>query len=219
MKNDIEKEIQRLKNMYAYENKYSGLVVSGIDEAGRGPLAGPVAAGCVVLANDRDILYLNDSKKLSEKKREDLFLEIKEKALAFGVGLVSENEIDKINILEATFMAMKLAFNECNKMYINKFGKAIDVVLVDGNKEIKDFNIKQECIVKGDANSLSIAAASIIAKVTRDHIMIDYDKIYPEYGFLEHKGYGTKKHMDKIREIGACPIHRKSFLSFLKKYE
>lgn len=204
----------RLKEMSEYENKYSEFIIAGIDEAGRGPLAGPVVAACVVLDKDKEILYINDSKKLSEKKREKLYDEIIEKSIAYGVGVVDEKLIDEINILEATHVAMKKAYEIADAMCKEKIGKNINMLFVDA-LIIKNIDIKQVDIVHGDALSLSIAVASIIAKVTRDRMMLEYDKKFPEYGFAKHKGYGTKVHMDKLKEIGPCDIHRKSFLSFL----
>ena len=212
----LEKERARLLSLREFENKFEGFVIAGVDEAGRGPLAGPVVAGCCVLDFNKEILYINDSKKISEKKREELFLEIKEKACAYGVGIVSHEIIDKINILEATHVAMKEAYENDDKMYKDRFGKNIDMLFVDALK-IKKVDIKQVSIVKGDAKSLSIAAASILAKVSRDHMMVEYDEMYPEYGFAGHKGYGTAEHMRILRDIGPCDIHRKSFLSFLNK--
>ena len=212
----LEKERARLLSLREFENKFEGFVIAGVDEAGRGPLAGPVVAGCCVLDFNKEILYINDSKKLSEKRREELFLEIKEKSCAYGVGIVSHEIIDKINILEATHVAMKEAYENADKMYKDRFGKNIDMLFVDALK-IKKVDIKQVSIVKGDAKSLSIAAASILAKVARDHMMVEYDKMYPEYGFAGHKGYGTAEHMRILRDIGPCDIHRKSFLSFLNK--
>ena len=210
------KERKRLNDMIVFENKFDGYIIAGIDEAGRGSLAGPVVASCVVLDQKKEILYINDSKKLSEKRREDLYGEITEKALAYGIGIVDEKIIDEINILEATHIAMKKAYEEADKMYYSKFNTKINLLFVDALK-IKKVDIKQVSIVKGDALSLSIAAASILAKVSRDRIMIDYDKIYPEYKFIKNKGYGTKEHMDTLRKIGPSPIHRKSFISFLNK--
>lgn len=213
----VEKsEIERLKKMKRFENEYSDYIIAGVDEAGRGPLAGPVVASCVVLSKNIDILYINDSKKLSEKKREKLFAEIKEKALAYGVGIVSEKIIDEINILEATHLAMKEAVENAQEMYFRRNNKNFDLIFVDaissGMPNIKKVGIKQVSFVHGDAISISIAAASIIAKVTRDHIMINYDKKYPEYGFLKHKGYGTKMHYDMIKKHGISEIHRKTFI-------
>lgn len=215
-KEKLEKELLRLDSMKEFEHKYKDMILAGVDEAGRGPLAGPVVAGCVVLDKDVDILYVNDSKKLSEKKREELYIEIKEKSLAYGVGIVDNDVIDKVNILEATHIAMKKAYEDCDKMYFDKYHKHIECLLVDA-LHIKNVDIKQVGIIKGDALSVSIASASILAKVTRDHMLIEYDKMYPEYGFAKHKAYGTKAHMDMLRKIGPCPIHRKSFLSFLDK--
>ena len=212
----LNNERLRLSKMSEFENKFSEYIIAGIDEAGRGPLAGPVVAGCVVLDRSKEILFLNDSKKLSKKRREELFVEIKEKALAFGVGIVSEKIIDEINILEATHVAMKEAFENANAMYKEKFGKDISLLFVDALK-IKNIDVKQVSIIHGDALSISIAAASIVAKVTRDEMMEEYNKKYPEYGFANHSGYGTKFHMDKLKEIGPCEIHRKTFLSFLNK--
>lgn len=214
--NKIQKELERLENMKKYENMYKESIVAGVDEAGRGPLAGPVVAGCVVLDRNTNILYINDSKKLSEKKRELLYDEIIEKSLAYGVGIVDNKKIDEVNILNATHIAMKEAYENADKMYFEKYNKHIEVLLVDA-LIIKDVNIKQEKIIHGDTISLSIAAGSIIAKVTRDRMMIEYDKLYPEYNFIKNKAYGTKEHMDIVRRIGPSPIHRKSFLNFLNK--
>ena len=179
-------------------------VIAGIDEAGRGPLAGPVAAGACILPADHDILYLNDSKKLSAKKRDMLFDQIKEEALAWAVGLVDPARIDEINILQATYEAMRLAISQL---------KVRPTVLVNDAVTIPGVQIPQVPVVKGDAKCISIAAASILAKVTRDRIMEEMDEKYPEYGFGKHKGYGTKDHMDAIRKFGPCPIHRRSFIT------
>lgn len=206
---NIERE--RLKEMSTFEERFSEFTIAGVDEAGRGPLAGPVVAGCVVLDRSKEILYVNDSKKLSEKKRNELYDEIIEKACAYGVGIVDEKIIDEINILEATHIAMKKAYEEADKMYRERFGKNINMLFVDALK-IKKVDIKQVSIVHGDALSISVASASIIAKVTRDRMMIEYDKKYPEYGFAKHKGYGTKAHIDAIKKYGACELHRKSFV-------
>lgn len=212
----LNNERLRLQKMSEFENKFNEYIIAGIDEAGRGPLAGPVVAGCVVLDRSKEILFLNDSKKLSKKRREELFAEIKEKSLAFGIGIVSEKIIDDINILEATHIAMKDAFENANSMYKEKFGNDINLLFVDALK-IKNIDVKQVSIIHGDALSISIAAASIVAKVTRDEMMEEYDRKYPDYGFAKHSGYGTKFHMDKLKEIGPCEIHRKTFLSFLNK--
>lgn len=198
-------ERERLALMHEFENKYSDCaLICGIDEAGRGPLAGPVCAGACILPKDAEILYLNDSKKLSEKRREELFEEIKEKAVAWSVGICDNQVIDEINILQATYRAMRNA--------ISKLEPQPDLLLNDA-VTIPEVGIKQVAIVKGDAKSVSIAAASILAKVTRDHIMIEYDRLYPEYGFAKHKGYGTLAHMCAIREYGLTPIHRKTFIT------
>lgn len=200
----LDAERKRLEAMKVFENKYSSYkLIAGIDEAGRGPLAGPVAAGAVILPKDCEILYLNDSKKLSAAKRDELFDEIKEKAVAYGVGLVSPERIDEINILQATFEAMKKA--------IKDMGVEPDMVLVDA-VTVPNIPYKQVGIIKGDAQSVSIAAASIIAKVTRDKIMMDIDKIYPEYGFASHKGYGSKAHIEALKKYGPSPVHRKTFI-------
>ena len=194
----------RLEGMREFENKYSDLAyVAGIDEAGRGPLAGPVVAAAVILPKDIFLPFLNDSKKVTEKRRDVLFDEIKQNAIAYGIGIASNTLIDEINILQATYEAMREA--------VNALEKTPDVLLVDA-VHIPDINIKQEVIVKGDAKSLNIAAASILAKVTRDRLMAEYDKIYPEYGFASNKGYGTATHIAALKEIGPCAIHRKSFI-------
>ena len=206
-----ETERKRLLEMSEFENKFPEYIIAGIDEAGRGPLAGPVVAACVVLDRDKEIFYLNDSKKLSEKRRDTLYDEIITSAKAYGIGIIDEKVIDEINILEATHLAMKEAFENANKMYFEKYHENINMLFVDALK-IKNIDVKQVSIVHGDALSISIAAASIIAKVTRDRMMIEYDKKYPEYGFIKHKGYGTKAHIDKLKEIGACELHRKSFI-------
>ncbi len=200
----LEKERIRLEGLKEYERKYDKCeFICGIDEAGRGPLAGPVVAGAVILDKTKEILYLNDSKKLSEKKREALFDEIMEKAVAVGVGIVDEKVIDDINILQATYKAMRLAIDNL---------KVKPHILLNDAVIIPDVDIPQEKIIKGDAKSVSIAAASIIAKVTRDRLMAKYDEKYPDYGFAGHKGYGTAAHIEKIKEIGPCPIHRSSFI-------
>lgn len=209
----LEKELLRLEGMLAYERQYGwASEICGIDEAGRGPLAGPVVAGAVILPKDCKILYLNDSKKLSEKRREELFLEIQDKAVSFAVGIVEPEEIDRINILQATYAAMRQA--------VGKLSPAPQVLLNDA-VEIPGLplSMKQVKIIQGDAKSLSIAAASILAKVTRDHLMMDYHQQYPEYGFAKHKGYGTAAHIQVLKEKGACPIHRKTFIGKFVKTE
>lgn len=178
-------------------------VICGVDEAGRGPLAGPVCAAAVILPEHLEILGLNDSKKLTDKKRRELFPIIKEQAVAYGIAFASEQEIDEMNILQATFLAMKRAIAQLD-------GKA-DFALIDGNRET-DFGIDVMTVVKGDSRSANIAAASILAKVTRDEYMEKLAEEYPQYGFEVHKGYGTKKHYDALREYGASPVHRQSFL-------
>lgn len=200
----LEKELNRLEEMCRYEKEHEDCaLICGIDEAGRGPLAGPVVAGAVILPKNSRILYLNDSKKLSEKRREELFVRIQKEALAWSVGIAEPERIDEINILQATYEAMRKA--------IQGLPQKPDLLLNDA-VTIPDVEIAQIPIVKGDAKSLSIAAASILAKVTRDHMMIEYDKIYPEYGFGKHKGYGTAAHMEAIRRFGPCPIHRRTFI-------
>lgn len=182
-------------------------LICGVDEAGRGPLAGPVCAAAVILPTDLEIEGLNDSKKLTEKKREALYDIIIEKALAYGIAMVSEKVIDEINILQATFLAMKGA--------VEAMELTPDYVLIDGNREPDLGQLPVKTIVKGDSRSANIAAASILAKVTRDRYMMEKDREYPQYGFAVHKGYGTKKHYEALTEHGHCPIHR---LSFLKKF-
>lgn len=208
----LEKELQRLEAMLTYEREYCWASdICGIDEAGRGPLAGPVVAGAVILPKDCKILYLNDSKKLSEKRREELFLEIQDKAISYAVGIVDPKEIDRINILQATYAAMRQAVGKLSR---------VPQVLLNDAVEIPGLSMKQVKIIHGDAKSLSISAASILAKVTRDHLMVDYDKQYPEYGFAKHKGYGTAAHIQALKEKGACPIHRKTFIGkFVKDDE
>ena len=178
--------------------------VCGIDEAGRGPLAGPVYAAAVILPDGLEIPGLNDSKKLTEKKRETLFDEICQKAVAYGIGCASEQEIDEINILQATYLAMRRA--------VEQLSVPADYALVDGNR-MPPLAIPGETVVKGDAKSASIAAASILAKVSRDRVMLLMDPVYPQYQFAKHKGYGTKVHREALLTYGPCPIHRKTFLT------
>lgn len=179
-------------------------LVCGVDEAGRGPLAGPVCAAAVILPPDLELEGLNDSKKLSEKRREALYPLICEQALAYGIAFASEQEIDELNILQATFLAMRRA--------VGQLGQKPDLALVDGNREPDFGDIPVRTIIKGDSRSANIAAASILAKVTRDRFMLEQDAVYPQYGFAVHKGYGTQKHYAALREFGPCPIHRRSFL-------
>ncbi len=177
--------------------------ICGVDEAGRGPLAGPVCAAAVILKEDTEIDGLNDSKKLTERKREQLFDVIKEKAVAYSVAFASVEEIEELNILGATFLAMKRAVEGLNV--------PADFAIIDGNR-LPSLEIAAKPVVKGDMHSMSVAAASVLAKVTRDRLLLEYDKEYPEYKFSAHKGYGTKAHYEAIREYGITPIHRKSFL-------
>ena len=207
-----EQLIAKYEAMYEYEKDCFAKgykLPGGIDEAGRGPLAGPVVAACCILDPDVKILGLDDSKKLSEKKREELFVEIKEKAKAYAICSSSPEEIDEINILEATKKAMR----NCVKELASK-GISPDILLIDA-VNLSGTGLDVIPIIKGDEKSDSIAAASILAKVTRDHIMMEYDEEYPGYGFAKHKGYGTKDHYAAIREKGMTPIHRRSFLKVI----
>mgnify|MGYP005768591567 CR=1 FL=1 len=202
-----EKEEERLKLLKADEEKLHEKnieYIAGIDEAGRGPLAGPVVVGVVIMPKDSMIEGVNDSKKVSEKKREKLYDEITSEAIAWGVGIVDQNEIDEINILNATKKAVTMA--------ISSLKVKPDLILVDALTNIDTCGIPYKSIIKGDAKEYSIAAASIIAKVTRDRIMRQWDEVFPEYGFKGHKGYGTKKHIEAIKEYGPCMLHRKTFI-------
>ena len=199
------KELARLETMKEYERLYADdACICGIDEAGRGPLAGPVVAAAVVLPKECGILGLNDSKKLSPARREALYKEIREKAVSFGVGVVSPGVIDEINILQATYEAMRQAVSALTVSPDRFLNDAVVIPGIEAERQVT--------IVKGDAKSVSIAAASILAKVERDHMMEAYDGLYPQYGFARHKGYGTKAHMEAIRAFGMCPIHRRTFL-------
>ena len=196
-------------DMWEIENRHfaEGIrIICGVDEAGRGPLAGPVCAAAVILPANLDIPGLTDSKKLSDKRRRELYPVIKEQAIAYGIGFASHEEIDEINILQATFLAMERAMNQ---LTIRP-----DLALIDGNRQ-KDFGIPVETVVKGDSLSASIAAASVLAKVSRDDVMLQLAQEYPGYGFEVHKGYGTKAHYEALRNLGPSPIHR---MSFLKKF-
>lgn len=208
-KKQIEKynnEILRTESLKVYERMYESMgYVCGIDEVGRGPLAGPVVAGAVILPRDSKILYLNDSKQLSEKKREELYDVIMSEAVSVGLGFNTPERIDEINILNATYEAMRQAVSKlsvCPNVCLN------DAVTIPG----LDSSIKQVPIIKGDAKSVSIAAASIVAKVTRDRLMVEYDSVYPEYNFKSNKGYGSKEHIDALKKFGKTPIHRNSFI-------
>lgn len=200
----LEKERARIETMKVYEKEYETHGwVCGIDEVGRGPLCGPVVASAVILPKDCQILYLNDSKKLSEKKREELYDVIMEQAIAVGVGMATPQRIDEINILQATYEAMRQAISALSVK---------PAVLLNDAVTIPGVEIPQIPIIKGDAKSLSIAAASIIAKVTRDRMMVEYDRLYPGYDLASNKGYGTKVHMDALKTVGPCEIHRRSFI-------
>lgn len=200
----LKREKERMYALFEYERSYPQYeLICGIDEVGRGPWVGPVVAGAVILPKDCDILYINDSKKLSEAKREELYEVIKEKAIAWAVGSASEKRIDEINILQATYEAMREAISKLNpkpELLLN------DAVIIPG------VSLPQVKIIKGDAKSASIGAASIMAKVTRDRMMVEYDKLYPEYKFAQNKGYGTKDHIEALLKYGPTPIHRRSFI-------
>lgn len=203
-----EKEIERLTKLKEIEEKiYNSKEVKyicGIDEAGRGPLAGPVVIAAVIMPRNSMIEGVNDSKKVSENKREKLYEEITSSSIAWAVGIIDQNEIDDINILNATKKGLTQALTELEQRP--------DIILVDALTKIDTLGIPYESIIKGDAKSYSIAAASIVAKVTRDRIMRQWDEIYPQYGFEKHKGYGTAMHINAIKEYGPCPLHRKSFI-------
>lgn len=206
-KEKLEKEIARTEAMSVFEKEYSNYqAICGIDEVGRGPFAGPVVAGAVILPKDHPILYLNDSKKLSEKKREELYEVILKEAVATGIGMASPARIDEINILQATYEAMRMA--------ISNLAVQPDLLLNDA-VTIPEIEIMQIPIIKGDAKSVSIAAASILAKVTRDRLMVEYEKVFPGYDFASNKGYGTKAHIEGLKKFGPTPIHR---MSFIHKY-
>ena len=197
-------ELARIEVMKQFEYAHADATyICGIDEVGRGPLAGPVVAGAVILDPNNDILYLNDSKKLSEAKRNELYEEIKEKAIAYQIGIMPPAVIDELNILNAKYKAMQEA--------VHGLSVTPDLLLNDA-VIIPDLPMEQVKIIKGDAKSLSIAAASILAKVERDRMMVEYDKLYPEYGFASNKGYGSKEHIEALKKYGPCPIHRASFI-------
>lgn len=211
----LQKLKDRAKALRGFENEYREAghrIIAGVDEVGRGPLAGPVVTACVILPEDYEGLGIDDSKKLSEKKREELYSEIMENAICYGFGLCDNNVIDKVNILEATKLAMKQAVQAAEESLIKKGkGERIDLVLVDA-VTIPGIETKQISMIKGDANSISIAAASILAKVKRDRMMREYADIYPGYDFASNKGYGTAAHYAGIKERGLTPIHRRTFL-------
>ncbi len=200
----LRREEERTDQMYTFEKQYASYTaICGIDEVGRGPLAGPVVAGAVILPKDHQILYLNDSKKLTAKKREELYDVIMEQAVCVGIGMADHLRIDAINILQATYEAMRQA--------VTNLAVSPDILLNDA-VTIPDLPMKQVPIIKGDAKSASIAAASIIAKVTRDRMMVDYERRYPGYGFAENKGYGSAAHIEAIKRLGPTPIHRRTFI-------
>jgi len=200
----LEAEIKRIEALKQYEKEYEHLgYVCGIDEVGRGPFAGPVVACAVILPKDCSILYINDSKKLSEKRREELYEIITKEAVSFGIGIRDNKRIDEINILEATYEAMRDAISSL---------KVKPDVLLNDAVTIPDVDIKQVPIIKGDAKSISIGAASIVAKVTRDRMMVEYDEIFPGYDFAKNKGYGTAAHIEGLKKLGPCDIHRFSFI-------
>ncbi len=202
------KELQRIERMKQYERQYANYsYICGIDEVGRGPLAGPVVACAVILPKDCSILYINDSKQLTEKKREELYPQILEQAVSVGIGIVDQEEIDRINILQATYEAMRQA--------VEKLNPQPDLLLNDA-VIIPKIPYKQISIIRGDTKSISIAAASIVAKVTRDHMMEEYEKQYPRYDFASNKGYGSAKHLEALKTLGVCKLHRKSFLKNLE---
>lgn len=206
-----EEEIERLTNLKKYEDniyKEGYKLICGIDEAGRGPLAGPVSVGAVIMKPDSMLEWVNDSKKVTEKRREILYDKIIEDSIAWSVQLISQQEIDELNILEATKKGLNLALKEI----MEQLNKKPDIIIVDALREIDTFGIPYQSIIKGDATCYSISCASILAKVTRDRVMKQWNEIYPQYGFAKHKGYGTAQHIQAIKEYGPCPLHRRSFI-------
>lgn len=212
-----EKEKNRIKAMIAFDQDSisEGQIVAGVDEVGRGPLAGPVVAACVIIDSNTVIEGVNDSKKLTQEKREQLYDLIVKKSLYCSIGMIENDVIDKINILNATFQAMTSAINYVSKE-LNDDSKAIDLILVDGNQKIRDLDIKQQTVISGDSKSYAIACASIVAKVYRDRLMENYDQKYPGYDFASNKGYGTPAHYDGLNTLGFTPIHRRSFCKSLE---
>ena len=211
-----EKELERLTNLKKEEIEFykKGVkLIAGIDEAGRGPLAGPVVVACCIMPENSMIEGINDSKKIAEKKRENLYELIINEAISYGIGIINQTEIDEINILQATKKGLTIAIKEAEENLTKKGLQKPEVILVDALTKIDTDGIPYKSIIHGDAISYSIACASIIAKVTRDRIMRQWDQVYPEYGFEAHKGYGTAKHIKAIKEYGPCPLHRKTFIT------
>ncbi len=211
-----EKELERLTNLKKEETEFykKGIkLIAGIDEAGRGPLAGPVVVACCIMPENSMIEGVNDSKKIAEKKREKLYDEITNEAISYGVGIINQTEIDEINILQATKKGLTIAIKEAEEKLKQKNLEKPEVILVDALTKINTDGIPYKSIIHGDAISYSIACASIIAKVTRDRMMRQWDEVYPQYGFGAHKGYGTAKHIQAIKEYGPCPLHRKTFIT------
>ena len=211
-----EKELERLTNLKKEEKEFykKGIkLIAGIDEAGRGPLAGPVVVACCIMPENSMIEGINDSKKISEKKRENLYEIIANEAISYGIGIINQTEIDEINILQATKKGLTMAIKEAEEKLAKKDLQKPEVILVDALTKIDTDGIPYKSIIHGDAISYSIACASIIAKVTRDRIMRKWDEVYPQYGFEAHKGYGTAKHINALKEYGPCPLHRKTFIT------
>lgn len=206
-----EEEIERLKRLKQYEKNLRNegyTIICGADEAGRGPLAGPVSVGAVVMKEDSLLEWVNDSKKVTERRREILYDRIIEDSLAWSVSIISQQEIDELNILEATKKGLTVAIKDI----IEQLDKKPEILIVDALKEIDTCGVTYQSIIKGDANCYSISCASILAKVTRDRIMREWDEVYPQYGFGKNKGYGTASHISAIKEYGPCPLHRKTFI-------
>ncbi len=211
-----EKELERLTNLKKEEKEFykKGIkLIAGIDEAGRGPLAGPVVVACCIMPENSMIEGINDSKKISEKKRENLYEIITNEAISYGIGIINQTEIDEINILQATKKGLTIAIKKAEEKLAKKGLQKPEIILVDALTRIDTDGIPYKSIIHGDAISYSIACASIIAKVTRDRIMRKWDEVYPQYGFEAHKGYGTAKHINALKEYGPCPLHRKTFIT------